>query len=192
MTSGSARCAEGMATMLYTEWISNVLNAARSCENVRTRLVGLPVPALREPLVIADADIDAIEDAVYDLEALGLARRRPNSFFNLTPVGREAAASGIEDVCGEILHEICATLTREEASFVRDLLEHSEREYVAFARLHYVDVDLTFEHIGLQLSHEQQEAFLMPLAEKICIDYREFETDRDARPLFAGIICVGG
>jgi hypothetical protein len=166
-----------------------VLKALKECENDRARLVGLPAPALQDPLHVEYTDVDAIEDALYDLEALGLARRRPNSLFNLTPAGRRAATQSIEDVCGPF-RDTCKTLTDEELRFVQVLMELSEKEYALFARLRYMDVDQVFEHIGLEVSREEQESFLLPLVEKNCIDYREFKTDRDARPLLTGVLCV--
>jgi hypothetical protein len=175
--------------MLYAEWVPKVLKAVKECENDRARLVGIPVPALQDPLHIDYGDVDAIEDAVYDLEALGLACRRPNSFFTLTPAGRQAATHSIEAVCGNTLRETCKTLTDEERRFVQALMDLSEKAYDLFARLRYVNVDRIFEQIGLELSREQQESFLLPLVEKNCIDYREFRTDRDARPLFTGVRC---
>ena len=175
--------------MLYAEWVPKVLKTVKECENDRARLVGISAPALKDPLQIEDGDVDVIEDAVYDLEALGLARRRPNSFFNLTQTGRQAATQSIEDVCGDTLRETCETLTDEECRFVQALMELSEKEYDLFARLRYVDVDRIFEQIRLELSREQQESFLLPLVEKNCIDYREFKADRDARPLFTGVRC---
>jgi hypothetical protein len=174
----------------YAEWVPKVLESVKENQNVRTRLVGLSVPALQDPLRVAYADVDAIEDALYDLEVLGLTRRRPNSFFNLTVAGRQAASQSIENVCGKTLREACETLTDEELRFVRALMDLSEGEYERFARLRYVDVDRIFEAVGLSVPRDEQESFLLPLVEKNCIDYREFETDRRVCPLFTGIMCV--
>jgi hypothetical protein len=176
--------------MLYTQWIQTVLKAFEGSENQRTRLVGLAIPALREPLGIALEDDDAIEDAVYDLEVLGLAHRRPNSFVSLTPAGREAAAQSIDAVCGDALRETCKTLTDDQRRFVVALVGLAKSEDDHLARLQYVDVAQVFEQIGLELPREQEESFLVPLVEKKCIDYREFEAGRDVSPLFSGIACA--
>jgi hypothetical protein len=176
--------------MLYAEWVPKVLETVKDCEDNRTRLVGFPVPALREPLGIDLADVDAIEDAVYDLQALGLARRRPNSFFNLTPAGRLAATQSIEEVCGDALRQTCDGLIGEERRFVQALMDLSQEEYDLFARLRYVNVTRIFERIELEGPREWEESFLLPLVEKKCIDYQEFKTDRDVRLLFTGVTCV--
>jgi hypothetical protein len=176
--------------MLYAEWVPKVLETVKDSEDTRTRLVGFPVPALREPLGIDLADVDAIEDAVYDLQALGLTRRRPNSFFNLTPAGRLAATQSIEEVCGDAVRETCNALTGEERRFVQALMDLSQEEYDLFARLRYVNVARIFERIGLEGPREWEESFLLPLVEKKCINYQEFKTDRDARLLFTGVTCV--
>jgi hypothetical protein len=59
---------EGVTAMRYVEWVSMVLKTAKASENIRTRLVGLPIPGLRDRLQVTLADADAIGDAVYDLE----------------------------------------------------------------------------------------------------------------------------
>ena len=178
--------------MRYADWVPAVLSAASQCENNRTRLLGVPVPALRESLHIADDNVDAIEDAVYDLEVLGLAHRRPNGLFNLTEAGRQAATSSIEAVCGAATRETCTALTDQQRSFLQALIARSAAEGPEFARLHYVNVSLVFEEIGLMYSHLEQESFLLPLVEEGCIDYREYRTDRDARALFTAVACVEG
>ncbi|MBV9278729.1 MAG: hypothetical protein JOZ41_01485 [Chloroflexi bacterium] len=53
-----------------------------------------------------------------------------------------------------------------------------------------MNADLVFEPIGLQVSREEQESFLLGLVETNCIDHREFETDRDGRPLFTAAVCA--
>lgn len=177
--------------MLYTEWTSSVLNAAKQTESsARVRLVGAPIPALRHPLHIGEADIDAIGDAVYDLEVLGLARSRANDFFNLTPEGRQAAGKSITSVCGELIQGVCSALTDDERRFLHALTEQSEREHDGFARLHFVNVEPIFQQIGLVVSRAEEETFLVGLVERSCIEYQEDEGSRDARPLFIAVACV--
>lgn len=176
--------------MLYTQWVQRVLEAMVASENTRTRLVGIPAAALREPLSLPLSDVDAITDAVYELEALGLVDRRPAGTYNLTRLGRQAADQSIEDVCGATIYRACTRLADGERSFLQTLLELSQSQYDSFARMHYVNVDAVFEQIGLRDTNEQQESFLLPLVLRKCIDYREYAKDRDARPLFTGVICA--
>jgi hypothetical protein len=179
-----------MTMMLYSQWATKVLHAMDACENVRTRLVGLPASGLRETLGVGLGDVDAIEDALYDLDVLSLARRRPSSGYNLTRSGRGAGAGSVEDVCGAAIRETCAALTDDEHTFLQALMKLSQSEEDAFARLRYVNVDQAFAQIGFTGSHEQQESFLLPLVESNCIDYQEFPSARTARPLITGVICA--
>lgn len=175
--------------MLYTQWVRDVLDAMVTCENDRTRLVGLPAAALRESLGVDLSEDDAIGDALYDLAVLGLAQRRPGGAYDLTALGRQAAAGSIEAVCGTTIQEACTALTDQERGFLRALLALAQTEYAGFARMRYVDVDTAFAEIGLHGSHEEQESFLLPLVVHSYVDYREFSSGRDARPLFTGVIC---
>jgi hypothetical protein len=176
--------------MSYLQWVQAVLKALSEAETVRTRLVGLAIPALREPLGMDLADVDAIEDAVYDLEVLGLVRRRPNSFVNLTVTGRRAAEQSIDAVCGETIRETCRLLSGDERRFVEAAVKLSETEQARFTRLQYVDVVSVLQEIGVELARGAEEAFLLSLVEKACIDYREFEGERDVSPLFTGVACA--
>lgn len=176
--------------MLYVQWVPKVLDTMETCENDRARLMGLPPAALREPLGVDLSDVDAIEDALYDLEALGLAQRRPAGTFNLTTLGRLAAAQSIEDVGGASIQRTCRGLTDDERRFVQALLDLSQTPYDGFARARYVDLEQGFDKTRLHGSHEQQETFLLPLVVSTCIDYQEFVSARVVRPLFTGVICA--
>lgn len=176
--------------MLYAQWVTKVLHAMDACENGRTRVVGLPAAALRETLGVGLSDVDAIEDALYDLDVLGLVRRRPAGGYNLTTFGREATPGSVEDACGTTIYETCTSLASNERAFLQVLMELCEKEYDGFARMRYVNVDHAFTEIGLTGSHEQQESFLLPLVESTCIDYQEFPSARVARPLITGVVCA--
>lgn len=179
--------------MLYTQWVRNVLRAMAESQNVRTRVVGLPASGLRDTLGVDLSDADAIEDALYDLEALGLTRRRPSGGYNLTPLGSEAVARSIENVCGTAIFATCTALTDDQRRFLDVLTERSQTEYDGFVRARYINVDQVFAAIGLSdNSHEQQELFLLPLVESRCIDYQEYPSARSVRPLYTGIACTSG
>lgn len=174
--------------MLYTEWVQKVLDGTHASENIRTRLVGIHATALRETLGMHLEDVDAIEDALGDLDALGLAQRRPDGGFNLTPLGREAAARSIKEVCRMTILKTGGTLTDAQRSFLQALTQVSQMEYSGFARMRYINVHEVFTTIGLGgHTHEKQEAFLVPLVESRCIDYQEFPSARSARTLYTGI-----
>lgn len=134
----------------YVDWVEQVLKGLMDAvaADPAARTVGVAELKLQQRLVdqqdATGPGMEALRDAVRDLECLGLSSRRGN-WIELTQAGRELAAGSLRVLWAEIMD---IYVDNEQLAFLQACVRLCEERHSAFALLREVTWEPVTEALG--------------------------------------------